>query len=397
MASTWAIEPPPAPISTISITGMRTGSPDPFRKRAARSTSNTREVSGWYFSIRQIFAVVPPMSKDQDPALTETRGDLRRKNRAACRPRFDQAHRKAPRRLDRGDAATRGHQINGAAKLLGLQPLGHAREIAVDQRLHIGIGHRSRGPLVFTDFRAYRRRQRDPDARYFLFEDRAGAPFMLGIGIGVEEGEGDAFHILRAQLRHECTHGGFVERQPHGALRIDALGDRKTQGARRQRFRLVDRKVVLIVAALGTDIEHVAKTLRCDERRLRAAAFDDGVGRKRGAVNEDVDIAYVGARIGQNETHPVQHGLLRSRGRRQYFACSAILAHIQDDIRERASDVDGKPHFGSFKHSKSPRADRRTVDKCSAISMPLTAPTETCPAILPGAYAAQLRRTRAAW
>ena len=148
---------------------------------------------------------------------------------------------------------------------------------------------------------------------------------MLGIGIGVKEGEGDAFHIQRAQLRRECTHGGFVERQPHGALRIDALGDRETQGARRQRLRLVDRKIVLVVAALGTDIEHVAKTLRGDQRRLRAAAFDDGVGRKRRAVNEDVDVAYVGARIGQNETHPVQHRLLRPRGRRQHFACPAIL------------------------------------------------------------------------
>ena len=46
MASTCAIEPPPAPISTISITGIRTGRPEPLRKRAARSTSNTREVSG---------------------------------------------------------------------------------------------------------------------------------------------------------------------------------------------------------------------------------------------------------------------------------------------------------------------------------------------------------------
>jgi hypothetical protein len=70
-------------------------------------------------------------------------------------------------------------------------------------------------------------------------------PFMLGVGIGVEEGEGDAFHILRAQFGHKCTHGGFVERHPHGALRVDALGDREAQGARRQRFRLVDCKVVL--------------------------------------------------------------------------------------------------------------------------------------------------------
>jgi hypothetical protein len=171
----------------------------------------------------------------------------------------------------------------------------------------------------------------------------------------MQEGEGYAFHILRTQLGHEGTHGGFVERQPHGALRVDALGDRETQRARRQRFRLVDRKVVLIVTALGTDIEHVAETLRCDKRRLRTAALDDGVGRKRRAVNEDVDITHVGTRIGQNETHPVQHRLLRPRGRRQHLPCPAIMAHVQDDIRERASDIDGKPHFGSLKHSQNLR------------------------------------------
>ena len=44
------------------ITGMRTGRPDPLRKRAARSTSNSRAVCGVKSSIRQIFAVVPPIS-----------------------------------------------------------------------------------------------------------------------------------------------------------------------------------------------------------------------------------------------------------------------------------------------------------------------------------------------
>ena len=46
MASTLAMEPPPAPISTISMTGMRSGMPLPFVKRAARSTSNSRAVCG---------------------------------------------------------------------------------------------------------------------------------------------------------------------------------------------------------------------------------------------------------------------------------------------------------------------------------------------------------------
>ena len=64
MASTEAIEPPPAPISTISITGMRSGSPLPLRKRYWRATSKMRECCGSQSSIRQILAVVPPMSND---------------------------------------------------------------------------------------------------------------------------------------------------------------------------------------------------------------------------------------------------------------------------------------------------------------------------------------------
>ena len=69
-------------------------------------------------------------------------------------------------------------------------------------------------------------------------------------------------------------------------------------------------------------------------------------------MNEDVDVADMCTRISENETHPVQHGLLRSRRSRQHFARPAILPHVQNDIRERASDIDGKPHLGSFKHTK---------------------------------------------
>jgi hypothetical protein len=76
----------------------------------------------------------------QDLGLAETGRNLRRENRAARRARLDKAHRKALRRLDRSDAATRGHEIDGAAELLDLERLGHACEIAVDERLQIGIG-----------------------------------------------------------------------------------------------------------------------------------------------------------------------------------------------------------------------------------------------------------------
>ena len=46
VASSRAIEPPPAPISIISMTGMRSGKPEPFMKRAGRSTSKVRADSG---------------------------------------------------------------------------------------------------------------------------------------------------------------------------------------------------------------------------------------------------------------------------------------------------------------------------------------------------------------
>ena len=48
----------------MSITGIEIGIPDPFLKRYVRATSNTRLVFGVWLRIRHIFAVVPPISKD---------------------------------------------------------------------------------------------------------------------------------------------------------------------------------------------------------------------------------------------------------------------------------------------------------------------------------------------
>ncbi len=62
--STPAIDPPPAPISTISTTGTFTGMPLPFMKRWARFTSKLRDSKGAPLSMRHIFAVVPPISNE---------------------------------------------------------------------------------------------------------------------------------------------------------------------------------------------------------------------------------------------------------------------------------------------------------------------------------------------
>lgn len=283
--------------------------------------------------------------------LAKTRRNLRREDGAARGAGFDQTHGKAPRRLDRGDATAGGDEIDRAAILLDLQGIGHAREIAVDQRLHIGVGDRCRRTLIFADLGAHRGGQRHGDAGHLLTDDRCRAALVLGIGIGMQEGDRDALDLQRTQFRRERLHGCFIQREANRAVRIDALGHGEAQAARRQRLRLVDAEVVLIVTALGADIEHVAKALGRDQRGLGAAPLDDGVGRERRAVDKHVDVADMRARIGKDKPHAVQHRLLGPLRSRQHLARLAHLTHVQHDIRERATDIDGKPHLGSLKHS----------------------------------------------
>jgi hypothetical protein len=76
MRSTLTSDPPPAPISIISITGMRTGIPEPFRNRSARAISKRRAVWGRASSIRQSLAVVPPMSKESTASSPRSRASF---------------------------------------------------------------------------------------------------------------------------------------------------------------------------------------------------------------------------------------------------------------------------------------------------------------------------------
>ena len=88
-----------------------------------------------------------------------------------------------------------------------------------------------------------------------------------------------------------CAHGAFVEREPHDALDVHALGHREAERARHERRRLFEEHVVLVVAALVGDLDDVAETFGRDQRGAGALALDDGVGRERGAVQEHADVA----------------------------------------------------------------------------------------------------------
>ena len=117
MASTRAIEPPPAPISTISITGMRKGRPLPLRNRAARSTSKLREAWG--------LPILDQADLCRGAAHVEGEHLVRRRIRAAMKvarmappagPHLHQADGKSPGRLERGEPAAGRHEVDRAAE-----------------------------------------------------------------------------------------------------------------------------------------------------------------------------------------------------------------------------------------------------------------------------------------
>jgi len=94
-----------APISTISMTGMRSGVPLPFLKRDWRSTSKARPLSGWPLSIRQILAVVPPMSKERMRLSPRSSAICPARMAPPAGPDSTSRHRELRGRLEAGEAA----------------------------------------------------------------------------------------------------------------------------------------------------------------------------------------------------------------------------------------------------------------------------------------------------
>ena len=149
-------------------------------------------------------------------------------------------------------------------------------------------------------------------------------------------------------------------------MHVHALGHREAQRPRHQRLGLLDREVVLVVAALVGDIEDVAKALGGQQRRARAAPLDHGVGGKRRAVHEHSDVAEAAPGIGQDQPHTVENRLLGPLRRGQQLARQPLPALFQHHVRERAADVDGNAQIPDHLESRPISCKRgATVDRRS--------------------------------
>ena len=173
-------------------------------------------------------------------------------------------------------------------------------------------------------------------------QDLGRAPLVRRIGVAVQEADGDALDALRLQGVGKRRHRGLVERQPHAALGVDALGHGEAERARHQRLGLLDEDVVLLEAVLLRHLDRIAEALGGDQCGLRALALDDGVGGEGRAVHDQADLAGLDLGKLQRAQHAVEHAVLGRGLGGQHLGRKARLGRLQHDVGEGPADIDRK-------------------------------------------------------
>ncbi|MNC61683.1 hypothetical protein D3C75_1116430 [compost metagenome] len=107
---------------------------------------------------------------------------------------------------------------------------------------------------------------------------------MRGVAVGVQEADRHGLDASYCKAARGIAHLRFVQRRQHVARRTHALVDFGAEFTRYRHRRLPDAVVVQVRTRLAADFQHIAKAPRGDEADARPLAFDDEVGRHRGAV-----------------------------------------------------------------------------------------------------------------
>ena len=119
---------------------------------------------------------------------------------------------------------------------------------------------------------------------------------MDRIDEGMQQPDGDAFHPSLRQHRDQRLNRRLVQRQQDLPGVVQPLRHRQPQVTRHQWLRQHDVQIVLVVTAFVAHRDDVTKALRRDQRGAGALAFDYRVGRQRGPMNDQFDVARCDAR-----------------------------------------------------------------------------------------------------
>ena len=168
---------------------------------------------------------------------------------------------------------------------------------------------------------------------------------MAGVGVGMEEDDGEGGDALGGKSCRCLEHGGLVEGHAHVAVHAHALRHLQPQVARYQRKGLYDLDVVELVFALAADLERVAEALGGDEPGRRTLALDHGIVKSVVACTTRAMSAAAMA-LDDNSRSIPNHHAFRGIGVGGELLVAHLAARarlIDDDVGERPADVDPQP------------------------------------------------------
>src|SRR5918995_4946568 len=113
--------------------------------------------------------------------------------------------------------------------------------------------------------------------------------FMPGVGIGMEEADSDRLHALRLEPTSQLRNRIGLERGDYLAFVVRSLGNLEAQVAGNEGWLFAKTQVVDVRPVGAADLEHVAKTLTCDDRGASAGSLHQRVDHDGRAVDKLLD------------------------------------------------------------------------------------------------------------
>jgi len=284
----------------------------------------------------------------------------------------EQVDRPLRRRLDSRHAAGRLHELDAVGKALVPHRLVEPRHVAGDLRADVRVQADGREALELAVERQHLVRDGQVRLRELLEHDLLDPPLVRRVQVRVQQADRDRLDAGVAQLPDPCAHLVVVERSQHVAARDGhALLDRQPvaaldEGARLPGQLLLEREVErLLVPRDVDDVPHPPGRQHPD---LGARVGEHDVRRDRRAVQQVVDLAQpdVGLRAESADAVGAAAGGVVGSGRDLVHADPARLLVDEDQVGERAADVDAEPLHAGIAASAG-MIDSPTRRSCSCL------------------------------
>ena len=167
------------------------------------------------------------------------------------------------------------------------------REVAVHQWANVGIERGRIETLVLAKLRQNLARRAHELAWTDRGDDGLGRQLMLGIGIAVQETDGDGDVAPFWNACGEFLDLGRIDGSQGRTIEEETLVDLDGARAGYEGRRLLRTDVIEDRPVRPPDLEHVPKALRHQHPDLGALAFEHGVGADRDAMHQPLDRAQV--------------------------------------------------------------------------------------------------------